>query len=140
MAANFDCKGFGPETLAVAIGAGAIYEVFFELLTVGVRLSFLIVAFELLNDTFKAAVVACTFAVAGFGGDINILLAAMEQGVALLVGEVLPAIANVEAKLIGSPSQKRQIVGVLFFGPGRNRRIDWQAGVGHNQIGIKGGQ
>ena len=58
----------------------------------------------------------------------------------LLGGELIPLALNFEAKGLADAVEQGEVVGVVFLGPGSDRRVHRQGWIGHHQLRREGAQ
>lgn len=127
-------QGFGPQPQTVAAFAGHQLQVLLQLLAHRFATGVAQLALQDRQDPLEGPHIALALAVAAVGLDGDRLLAALQQHLALLLGEQVPGGFELEAEGLADAEQQREVVAVLLVAPGGDGGIHRQGGVGHHAL------
>ena len=128
-------QGFGLEPQAPAGGAGHQFQILLQLLADRLTTGIAQLALQNRQDPLEGAHVGLALAVTAVSLDRNRLLTAMEQHIALLIGELVPGGLQFEAEGLAHRKKQGEVIAVVLIAPGSDGGIHGLGGIRHHPLG-----
>ncbi len=124
-------QGFGPQPLPMTGLTWHQGQELLQLLALSLTAGIAQLAFQDRKNSLKRTRVrALALAVTTVGLDQDRFTTAIQQHIPLLIGELVPRGFDLESEGFTDGIEQREVIGVVLFSPGSNRRIDRLAGIG----------